>query len=1390
MKPLVFRDLFALRIVSAAFGTALSLGVSHAASLIWDGNGVIAPNPNGGAGTWDAGATGTWWNGSSNAVWPTSGTNNDAVFDNTAGSVALAAGGITANDVTFNVTGYTITGNTLTLNGTSPTLTAASGVSATISSIVAGTGVVKSGTGTVILGGNNPALSGVTVSQGILQSNVLGSLGTGTVTLGDASSGANSQTLFYNAGNTSAVNVVVAASGIGPAVIKWSQDVLGSNGKTTSSANDLQFTLNRMVTLQCTAGGKQITPFITGGVGAGNTALTISGGTQVTLTAGMNATNTAVSVNNFTGNILVTGNTKLQLQNRAYQTDTAAFWNGAIPDTASVTVDPGSTFALAHGAETIDGLNGGGTVAFDTQQSNGHVLSVGGNNGNGSFTGTMATQGSKANTGLAKVGTGVQELSGTGITYGNATTLTNGTLKLSNTTGWSSNITMDAANAASLQFNTIDAGDTLTFTKLLNGGSSAAKIEKIGPGTLVLNPAAGSSFVGGSANAVTVTGGKVYVNGAFTTAPAVTVASGTLLGGKSTVGATTVASGGWLEGGQAGTGNLTAGSLTFSGLANVACTPSATVAPVVVTNVLATTGGTGSVVIVPSAIPSVDGAYHLLQFGSFSGAAADFRFATVTRALSIQQNGNFIDMVVDNATAGYPIWVGAGSGEWSYASQLANWKLSTTSAETSFLSLDNVVFDDSAGIGSTNIDVSVADLSIGTMTFNNNSLDYTLGGTKDITTGSLVKTGTGKLTITAAYSYAGGSTLVGGTVSVAGETALGTGGRTFNGGNLEYTGVNSTWTRSSTINAGGGTITVSDAAALLSHGGALLGTGTLIKDGPGSLALAQTSGTVANPLVISAGALELNDGGGSATYSGPISGSAGVLRLKGNGTNGTTGLTLTGNNTFTGNTEIYGRRIFLNSSVGSAINGDVVIKQSNWPYHGLSLGRNEQIADTAVLRFEQTDAYDFRLNGKTETLAGIESTTPDGIIENGGYDGGNDADGLPVGLLIVAPAASTSHTFTSGLRDQNNTTGNNKLAFTKAGEGTQVLSGSQITYTGPTSVTGGLLALQNATAFASQTVTVGSGAVLGALGTTTLSGVQSLTIQAGGTLDPDTSAAITGTYVVPLTQSLSGGGTVDGGLNVTGSVKPGDGVGSLTVAGALQMDTGAQMTCQIGGPWATATADSIVCDTFLLTATSANPILITVPASGVTGFTEIAKSLPIIRGTNGGSGFDPAAFVVDAAAFNAATGAAGHWSVAQDGNDIVLVYTAPSSFDGWAASHGLFGADAAPTADPDHDGIPNAIEFVTDSDPSSGGSQHLPKVSVDGANLVIEFTRRDDAGDFNPHIEYSLDMQPGSWVVLDESPLTTTVITNGTDPDMVKMTIPILGAPLPHIFARLKVTIP
>ena len=80
---------------------------------------------------------------------------------------------------------------------------------------------------------------------------------------------------------------------------------------------------------------------------------------------------------------------------------------------------------------TIDALTGAGTITSGTTTTNNMTLTVGVNNGSGTFSGVFEFTGAYPNSlyGLTKVGSGVQVLSGSNM-YNGITTVNQGTLKL------------------------------------------------------------------------------------------------------------------------------------------------------------------------------------------------------------------------------------------------------------------------------------------------------------------------------------------------------------------------------------------------------------------------------------------------------------------------------------------------------------------------------------------------------------------------------------------------------------------------------------------------------------------------------------------------------------------------------------------------------------------------------------------------------------------------------------------------------------------------------------------------------------------------------------------------------------------------------------------------
>lgn len=165
---------------------ALALAAPAFAQLTYDANTGSSGAQDGAGSGWDT-TTLNWWNSSipGNVVWPNNSTST-AIFgagSGTAGTVTV--GTVTANGITFAAAGsgtYTLSSGTITLAGTTPTITA--NVNASIGSTLQGTnGLTKAGAGTLTLSVANTYTGGTTISAGTLAITNASALSTGTVTL-------------------------------------------------------------------------------------------------------------------------------------------------------------------------------------------------------------------------------------------------------------------------------------------------------------------------------------------------------------------------------------------------------------------------------------------------------------------------------------------------------------------------------------------------------------------------------------------------------------------------------------------------------------------------------------------------------------------------------------------------------------------------------------------------------------------------------------------------------------------------------------------------------------------------------------------------------------------------------------------------------------------------------------------------------------------------------------------------------------------------------------------------------------------------------------------------------------------------------------------------------
>jgi autotransporter-associated beta strand protein len=682
-------QLYQLSAAAAIYGAALP-------GLTWDANPGSAGVQEGG-GTWDM-ASANWYAGGTNTVW------NNALYSmplsaiigggsGAAGTITVS-GTLNADYLTFNPPGsgnYTLTGGALNMvcGGT-----IVANADATINSpITSGyLPLVKGGSATLILGGTNSLGNGailnqgVTVSQGTLQLNNSSAAGSGTITLGDTATGTNGVSLFANvAGATFANAILVSTNGTGPATVGGSQDALTLSGPVT---------LSRAATLGGTASaGYGVSGQISGNAGT----LTIDA---------PSVTFSQAAQNTFSGYVVVNAGRILQLNTRY-----GLSASNAVTANGTLRVTPG-----AGNSVTIGALSGSGAVdAYSAGGNSSVTLAFGGDNASGSFGGTISNGAGGDTLSLAKIGSGVQVLTGP-LTHTGSTAVNAGTLALTGPASLPGSALISVASGATLDV----SGLAGTFA-------------------LGMNQTLGGSGV--------VTGGVAAVNGAVL-APA--------------------------TGGVPGTLNLK-NNLALTNATLAFDLASSTTAGSGVNDLIQLSGGTLTLagtnwISLKFLNGSPAGTYTLIQgAGTIIGGPANFALANSVRpgwsvSFDTTSVAGTVLMTISGAAAPV-VWRGTNGNVWNFAT--TNW--ARAGAADRYWDSDPVVFDDSAATGMVSVATTVAPASV---IVSNAALNYTLSGSA-IASGGLAKRGPGTLTLTGANSYPGGTTLSQGLLVANHASALG-----------------------------------------------------------------------------------------------------------------------------------------------------------------------------------------------------------------------------------------------------------------------------------------------------------------------------------------------------------------------------------------------------------------------------------------------------------------------------------------------------------------------------------------------------------------------------------------------------------------------------------------
>jgi autotransporter-associated beta strand protein len=818
-------------------------------------------------------------------------------------TVAPTAGGTGALSLRLSQTNSTITTSTNGAIAVSAVIGQATGVTA---------GLTKTGAGTLTLSGTNTYTGGTTIAGGGLSIAGAGNIGSGALT--------------YSAIGTS-LSVTGTASTFANNFV-----VPNAAGRVTfvtpnNSATVINGTISGGIApaTPSTAGGTEFF-FQGGGSGQNTGALTLNG----------NNTGWQGRINVQRGPLIL-GN--------ANAAGSTAIWLDS-NNPAAGALQLGGSFTIANAvhmvtAGTVQNIGVGGTL---TAGISGPVSSA------------------SATTGFTKVGTGTLVLSGTN-TYG-PTTVSAGTLAIGAGGTAGTLGTGAVTNNATLAFNrsdSISVGNAISGTGTINHvGTGTTTLTGVSPFTGTINVSSGTLALGPAAS---IAAANTVVNGGLldvSQQAAYAVADGrTLTVGRAgapetdVVGNVTVGGG---VGGTLGIGgvgaartatfandlNLAGGTLQYD-LSNVTTVGAGVNDLLVVNGNMSLTAPT-SVAINPTAGPLANGSYTLLTYaGTFTGDPANLSLSGVASG-STRQTFSFdigsgtnsaISLVVGGAPANLT-WVGtAANNVWDVAGATHWTGAAGPTPDNRFLNFDNVTFD-ASGVGGATAVLLPADVSPST-TAVTGTQDYTFEGSgKIVGTGSLNKSGTGRLTLLVDATHTGGTTISGGTLqignggtlgSVAGDIVnngtlilarsdtrtvntviSGSGNVVIDGGAVTLAGNNS-YAGSTTI-TGGATVSFSvdanlgQAPAAATPGNLVLNNGTLAL--ANTFTLPSNRGMALGP-VTGSGSGTISIAAGTLTYGGIITnngGGTGSLTKTGAGT-----LALSGVSTYSGGTTISAGRI-------------------------------------------------------------------------------------------------------------------------------------------------------------------------------------------------------------------------------------------------------------------------------------------------------------------------------------------------------------------------------------------------------------------------------------------------------------------------------------------------
>jgi len=754
------------------------------------------------------------------------------------------------------------------------------------------------------------------------------------------------------------------------------------------------------------------------------------------------------------------------------------------------------------------------------------------------------------------------------------------------TVPWTGSVPMKLTGGT-FSFQTADmnnSANNITLTAPLNGTGS---LLATGGGTLTLggaNTYSGNTFINGGTFALSA--------GATMTSPRIFVSSGTILD-VSQVSGFTLNAGQTLSGSGAVNGAVTAaatsvifpgsnsvtGTLTFnSGLTengsvnnefNLSSNPNGPG-----NDFMSVSGGLNlsgvNTVIISGALQN-GAVYPLINYnGNLTGDISNLAVSGATGVFSNSVSTSIIYFVPQTSVRGPTniTWIGNPLNNTWDVEDITNWLNNGTAALDFFVPNDTVLF---SNLGASNSQVNIPGTVLPSVVIVNTTSNYTLLGNGAIGGTAGVTVSNGTMNVLTTNTYTGPTTLAGGVlltplIANSGSPSGIGGGPTdpgtlvFNGGTLAYDGVSAATDHGITLTNTGGTIDVTNGTTLTLNG-TIVGNGGLTLVDSGTLTLTGNNSYSGNTTITS-GTLNLDNVNGAGS---------GTIVLSG----GTLGMILSPQQMYPNNVTVVSNST-INSAGGNnnVVNG-VWIGNSNVTLNvKMAVAGSTFTVGGSMTNFYGTielgaDTGFFRFNTQnSNTQFGAPNTVFDLGTSNAALEAKNPGT-IAVGTLIGG--TNTSLTGPSG---------NDGALTWQLGCNTNVPNATfygtilnvngartcgidkigigttslagQNTYTGNTTIDSGVLALTN------NPFTGTDGAILNSA---------NIIINAGGILD--VTGRSDGTLSLNTGQVLGGVGTLHGTLSTgSGIVSPGGGIkgtpGTLTVNGTANLGGTAWMKVSPG----------------------------------------------------------------------------------------------------------------------------------------------------------------------------------------------------------------------------------